>query len=204
MRRNILLDDRQRTVVIGTVLGDGSLLPTVSKNNLRLQIDHGYKQREYVFWKYAQLKSLVLTPPKHRQQTNSWRFRTISHPCLTDIGNLFYQGRRKKIPDNIASVLTEPMSLAVWFMDDGAKNRNDGLVLNTQCFTQAETQSLRDCLRENRGIDRISLQKDKNGWRLYIMKGSSGKMSEIIRPHVLPSMAYKLISPVETTRQLPD
>ncbi|MBI4739902.1 hypothetical protein HY772_10320 [Candidatus Woesearchaeota archaeon] len=35
------------------------------------------------------------------------------------------------MPNNIGRLLTEPISLAVWFMDDGSKNRNDGLILNT-------------------------------------------------------------------------
>lgn len=203
MRQSIRLDDKQRAMVVGTVLGDGCLIETVSKKNLRLQIDHCEAQREYVFWKHQILEPLVLTPPKFRAQTRSWRFRTISHPDLTDIGRLFYQGRRRIIPDDIESVLTDPISLAVWFMDDGAKNRNDGLILNTQCFTKSDTRRLRDCLNKNFALNHVSLQADKNGWRLYIQKASTDRFTEIVKPYILPQMEYKMINPVETIRQLP-
>jgi hypothetical protein len=201
MRKSIHLTDFQRVVITGTLLGDGSLVETSSKKNLRLQIDHGAAQREYVFWKYQILKPLVLTPPAFQQRTQSWRFRTISHPELSDLGDLFYQERRKVVPDHIEQLLTEPSSLAVWFMDDGAKNRNDGLILNTQCFRKKETERLKECLTRNFGIKHVSLQQDKNGWRLYVQKASAQHMTELIRPYVLPELTYKLISPVETTRR---
>ena len=128
-------------------------------------------------------------------------FKTISHPELTILGDLFYKKRQKIVPREIASLLRDPLSLAVWFMDDGSKNRNDGLILNTQCFTKDETERLKDCLSSNFGINHVSLQKDKSGWRLYVQSASSDHMTQIIRPYVLPILAYKLISPVETTRR---
>lgn len=201
--RSVPLTDVQRAMVIGTVLGDGSLIRTVTGNNLRLQIDHCHAQRGYVHWKYALLAPLVLTPPAFREKTRSWRFRTISHPDFTAIGRLFYRSRRRIIPDTIGSVLTEPMSLAVWFMDDGAKHRHDGLVLNTQCFTACDVDRLRTCLAENFDIFHVSRQADKNGWRLYIQKRSVGRFTDIVRPFIQPDLAYKMISPVETTRQPP-
>lgn len=201
MRQSVHLTDEQRSMIIGTILGDGSLIETATKNNLRLKIEHCDAQREYVFWKYECLKSFVLTPPKFQPRNHSWMFRTISHPELTNLGTLFYQGRQKIVPEKIDTLLTEPISLAVWFMDDGSKNRNDGLILNTQCFTKEETERLRDCLSTNFGIDHVSLQKDKHGWRLYIQSASVDHMTQIMRPHTLPNLSYKLISPVETTRQ---
>lgn len=203
MRKSIQLTEQQYTFLIGTMLGDGSLVEIRSKNNLRLKIQHGDKQSDYVFWKYEMMKSLVLSPPVFEQRTNSWQFRTISHPSLTKLGDLFYKDRKKIVPPSINQLLTEPMSLAVWFMDDGSKNRNDGLILNTQCFTKHETELLRECLKKNFGIEHISLQADKNGWRLYIQKASTTLMTNIMRPFILPSMMYKMISPVETTRRLP-
>jgi len=203
LRRSVHVTDDQRDLIIGTLLGDGSLVETFSKNHLRLQIDHCDAQREYVQWKYSILKPLVLTPPKYQPINRSWRFRTISHPDLTAIGRLFYKGRRKVVPDSIHDLLVEPIMLAVWFMDDGSKNRNDGLILNTQCFRKNETMRLKDCLSRNFGLDHVSLERDKNGWRLYVGKQSASRMTEIMRPYVLPDLAYKLISPVETTRKPP-
>ncbi|MFA4846209.1 MAG: LAGLIDADG endonuclease [Patescibacteria group bacterium] len=201
MRQSVYLTDYQRSMLIGTLLGDGSLVETTSKKNLRLKIEHCDAQRDYVFWKYECLKSFVLTPPKFQIRNRSWMFKTISHPEFTMLGDLFYEKRRKIVPVEIMILLKDPLSLAVWFMDDGSKNRNDGLILNTQCFTNNETKRLKNCLSTNFGIDHISLQRDKSGWRLYVQSASSGHMTQVMKPYVLPCLTYKLISPVETTRR---
>lgn len=191
MRRSVHLTDEQRDVVIGTLLGDGSLIETFSKNNLRLQIAHGSAQKEYVFWKYEALKSLVLTPPSYQPINDSWWFRTISHPEFTEIGRLFYRDRIKIVPLEIASLLT-PIGLAVWFMDDGAHDRSFCYILNTQCFRKDEQERLRNDLAARFGINNISIHKDKTGWRLYIRKASAERFAHLVRPFVLPSLQYKL------------
>ena len=84
MRKSVHLTDYQRAILVGTLLGDGSLIETSSKNNLRLQITHCDAQKAFVFWKYEAFKSLVLTPPTYQKQNDAWRFRTISHPELTE------------------------------------------------------------------------------------------------------------------------
>ncbi|MBI4739903.1 hypothetical protein HY772_10325 [Candidatus Woesearchaeota archaeon] len=49
MRKSIQLTNQQRFMKIGTLLGDGMLAETTSKNNLRLKIQHCDKQRDFVF-----------------------------------------------------------------------------------------------------------------------------------------------------------
>ena len=201
MRKTVHLTDYQRAILVGTLLGDGSLIETSSKNNLRLQITHCAAQKSFVFWKYEAFKSLVLTLPKYQKQNDAWRFRTISHPELTEIGKLFYQNRQKIVPKDIASLLS-PIGLAVWFMDDGAYHRSGGYLINTQCFTIAECDILRDVLRKKFNIENITRHKDHNGWRLYIQVSSAKKFREIVEPFMLKDMMYKIKSPVETTRKL--
>lgn len=202
MRRSIRLTDLQRSIAIGTLLGDGSLIETFSKNNLRLQIDHCAAQKSYVFWKYEALKPLVLTSPTYQRGNRSWRFRTISHPELTALGKRFYRDRRKIVPKEIASLLT-PIGLAVWFMDDGGRARDDGYILNTQSFRRYEVELLRDVLRQKFNLHPLSLHIDKSGWRLYIRKAAMQRLRLLIEPFLLPDLMYKLRSPVETTRWPP-
>ena len=194
MRKNIHLTDLQRSITIGTVLGDGSLIETFSKNNLRLQIDHCEAQKEYVFWKYNALRSLILTPPTYQRKNRSWRFRTISHPELTEIGKMFYQDRRKIVPKNLDTILT-PLGLAVWFMDDGAYHSRYGCILNTQCYTYRECKKMQKILRRRFGICFVSIQKDHNGWRLYIGSQSIKKFRQLVRPYLLKNFMYKIGEP---------
>lgn len=201
MRRSIRLTDLQRSIIVGTLLGDGSLIETFSKNNLRLQIDHCAAQKSYVFWKYEALKPLVLTPPTFQKKNRSWKFRTISHPELTRLGRLFYRERQKIVPKEIASLLG-PIGLAVWFMDDGALHTS-GYLINTQCFTESECELLKDALKHSFRIEHITMHRDHRGRRLYIQAASKGRFRKIIEPFPLPDLMYKLRSPVETTRWPP-
>ncbi|MDP2656330.1 MAG: LAGLIDADG endonuclease [bacterium] len=195
MRVDIILNATQREIVVGTVLGDGSLIETFSKKNLRLQIEQCDAQKSYVFWKYEMLESLICTPPRYQEKKKSWRVRTISHPDITEIGFHFYNGRKKVIPNDFELFLT-PLALAVWFMDDGSRDQVRGTyILNTQCFTKAEVERIRIALQIKFGLSPISIHKDKSGWRLYIQKPSSKRFETIVSPFILPVMEYKIGKP---------
>ncbi len=201
LRAWVHLGDEQRDIVVGTLLGDGSLVETFSRNNLRLQVAQCDAQKSYVLWKYEALKSFVLTPPKYQSINNSWHFRTISHPEFTELGRIFYRDRTKIVPKDIASFLS-PIGLAVWFMDDGA-NHGSGYLLNTQSFTRAECEHLCKALNDRFGIAHTTLHKDHGKWRIYIRSASRKRFCEIVIPLISPEMMYKLKNPVETTREPP-
>ena len=57
------LTERQKAIIVGCLLGDGTMR---CKTNALLEINHSIKQREYVEWKYDQLKELVSTKPHER------------------------------------------------------------------------------------------------------------------------------------------
>jgi hypothetical protein len=125
------LSEVQQNIILGCVLGDGYMR---KKTNAHLQITHSLKQKEYVDWKYGELKNIVLTPPKSYKGNGKrvgYRFFTRSLPSLTRIHDDFYHDRVKRVPSNI---VLKPLTLAVWFMDDGNKSRNS-CYLNTQKLT---------------------------------------------------------------------
>ncbi len=190
LRKSVILTDRQRSIVFGTLLGDGSLTETGSKKNLRLQLDHSDAQKQYVLWKYEELKTFVLSPPSYQKWTRSWRFRTISHPELTEIGKLFYHNRKKVVPREIQKFLN-PLSIAVWFMDDGSNHRS-GYILNTQSFEKDDSEFLRKVLSEQYNIVKTTLHLDHGRWRLYIQASEKEKFRKLIEPYILQELAYKL------------
>ena len=117
--KNLPLSHVQRSVVIGSILGDGNLSRNWSGTNYRLKVNHSVKQKRYVLWKYGILRDFVLTKGREYKKTKSISFRTISHKDLTEFQKLFYPDGKKVVPKNISSLITDPMVLAVWFMDDG-------------------------------------------------------------------------------------
>ncbi len=180
------LTETQRSIIIGCLLGDGTMR---CRANALLEINHGSKQRAYVDWKYQRLANLVGTPPKLRQGNGgriAYRFTTLSLPQLTPLYRLFYQSGRKTVPDRLE--LT-PLSLAVWFMDDGCKSHR-ALYLNTQQFDLASQNRLIGIL-EMRWRMKVSLNRDKHYLRLRIAVESVSKFKEMVGPFILQQFAYK-------------
>ncbi len=180
------LTERQKAIIVGCLLGDGTMR---CKTNALLEINHSIKQREYVEWKYNQLKEMVSTRP-HKRFGNAgriaYRFTTRSLPQLTDIYKAFYSCGKKIIPGNLT---IHPISLAIWFMDDGCKSYR-ALYLNTQKFKISEQNILSSILKEQFGIA-TTLNKDKQYYRLRIAVSSVKRFLDIIRPYLLPMFCYK-------------
>ena len=195
--KTIFLSARQKSFIEGSLLGDGSLVSSWAKKsgNYRFMVSHSIKQQEYIEWKYEQLKPFVLTPPRLYKPTQALSFRTISHPEMTEIHRIFYKNDTKILPKNIEEIISNPFSLAVWFMDDGNLFRSGkytpGYHLNTQSFTKDENHMMAKMFRDIWNVQ-CSLQKNHCKYRLYIVSGSKEIYRNIIEDYILPSMKYKL------------
>jgi len=179
------LSEFQQQIVVGCILGDGYMR---KKTHAHLQITHSIKQRKYVDWKYRMLKSLVITPPtKYKGNGNrvGYRFFTKSLPELTSFYEKFYSGKVKRIPDNF---ILNPVTLAVWYMDDGSKSHKS-CYFNTQAFDLKSQNSLIKALAEL--SIKAKLNKDKQYFRIRVLTSSTPHLIDIIRPHVIKSMWYK-------------
>ena len=99
---------------------------------------------------------------------------------------------KKIIPDTICELLKSPLSLAVWFMDDGYK-RNDcnAFRLGTDSFTLEEQKLLQNVLEKNFGIE-TKVHKKGRYWNIYIPERESKKFVRIIKPYIIPKLKYKI------------
>ncbi len=192
LKQSLKLSKLQHLVVIGTILGDGCLITSTSGKAARLQVRHKKSHFEYVEWKYKFFRDWVLTRPRHDAFNKSWYFRTISHPDLMDIRRVFYVNNHKIIPENISTILTNPLSLAIWFFDDGnGYPRYEGLRISSYAFGQEGNSLLQTTLQRNFNLD-TSLIKDSKGLQLLFPLSSSYKLYNLIKPYCLPCMQYKL------------
>ena len=193
--KNIKIDDFQKAVIIGSILGDGNLSSNWSKTNYRLKISHSLKQSQYVWWKYEILKNLVLTKPQVYDKTKSISFRTISHSKLSEFYKLFYPNGKKVIPNNIKELMKNPIVIAVWFMDDGnirkVKEKVYGYYLNTQSFSLGENKILIKALKNNFDVDSM-IMKNQGKYRIYIGARGKEKFSQLLKDLVITSMKYKI------------
>jgi hypothetical protein len=185
-RRNPLTG-LQRDLVIGSLLGDGYLMPTTAGYCFR--VSHGTQQQEYVDWKFGFVSDLVRTAP--RASGRSYYFRTVTHPEFSGLRQAFYAPRaRKGIPLSLLDQELTAFGLAIWFMDDGAVDRNQ-LRLNTQSFSREENVILAEFLHAKFGIA-ARLNRDKDRHRLRIGAEGVRRFVDLVAPHVIPSMQYKL------------
>ena len=190
------LTQKQRSIIIGTLLGDGYLRKMPGRKDAFLEVNHSISAKDYVEWKYSQLKNISVGKPKERKGNGrriAYRFYTSQHPELSEIYNQFYKNGKKIVPD----VELDSIILAIWFMDDGSKCRAHDVYLNTQQFSEADQRKLLNMLQKV-GLQ-VSLNRDKTYYRLRFLKESVQKFNKIIAQHIIPSMRYKLsYDPVET------
>jgi hypothetical protein len=191
------LTQLQQQILIGLLLGDGCL-ERKSKNS-RLQVKQSVNKKEYVFWLYDQFSELVKTPPQQRKDTDQWYFATRSLPQLEVWKEVFYKNRTKIVPKNIIQLLTSPLTLAVWFMDDGTLDYREkshySFTYSTDSFSVQEVSLLQRALLENFGIEstiQTPKSRGKKYTKLYIGKNGRDRFIKIISPHLLSCFAYKV------------
>lgn len=161
------------------------------KKNALLEINHCAAQKDYVDWKFSILRDLVRTPPRLRTGNGSreaYRFTTLSLPELTPYYRDFYASGRKVIP----SITLTPLTLAVWFMDDGCKSYG-AVYFNTQQFDYQSQKLMLSMMHQQLGIDG-TLNRDKHYFRIRVAVKSVARLRELIAPFLLPTMRYKLPS----------
>lgn len=204
-KRTLTLTPAQRSIMVGTLLGDGHLETQNGRKTFRLKIEHTVSQRFYTDWLYEQLHDWVRTPPASKTKqigdsssTNDW-FQTMSVAQFRFYGLQFYDAAgRKHVPKIIQRLLT-PLAMAVWFMDDGsAKSRyHRAIVLNTHSFSRRDIAKLQQALLQRYCVQ-SSVRTQKDGLQILIAGHDAERLMESIRPYVLPEFYYKFGALVNT------
>lgn len=217
--REIHFTDRQKSIVLGSILGDGCIKKNKSSKTARLQIGHGGKQVKYLEWKKEQLSPFVRCISKAEEpgtkrvicgkectSSGYWIFNTIAHPDLNWFYNTYSFNGKKKVHSSIIDSLDE-IALAIWMADDGSfstrgKNSIRGSIA-TCSFSFEENEILIEALRKfYKGNITLSKMKDGNPI-LYLSDSVAIKdMLNIIVPILPECIHYKLV-PQRLTREAP-
>jgi hypothetical protein len=116
----------------------------------------------------------------------AYRFVTLSVPELTPLYRWFYPNGRKVAPE----LSLTPLTLAVWLMDDGSRSRTS-VYLNTQQFDVHSQLRLLASL-QNQWVITATLNRDKKYFRIRISVEGTRLLRDIVMPHLLPELRYKL------------
>jgi recombination protein RecA len=197
------LSDFQWEVVLGGLMGDGALSPTHNGLAARFRWGHGAKQSEYGDWKASLFANVGVA-----RSTNAKGAVFHDVQPLAELGELrdaVYFGGKKVLSDDYLKRLT-PLSLAIWYMDDGGFTlRSKGLQERTRggsgrseiCVQALEPSSrtrLRDHLADTWGIEaKLTERGQRKIAVLQFPTTETAKLHALIAPFVHPSMEYKLL-----------
>jgi len=198
IKDSLILTPKQKSILIGSILGDGTLQLGERGINANFKTEQGLVQKEYVWWKYNIFKPWVFTEPKISYRYNesreryakSYWFRTVRHPILTEFHKRFYEAGKKIIPKDIGNDLN-PLALAVWIMDDGSLNNNQ-LDISTYSFTLQDIHLLIETLKSEYGLSGQYYSDRNKGCRMYFKKSETRKLARLIKPYVIPNLDYKI------------
>lgn len=189
------LTPEQDSFLLGTLLGDGHIqIPTGSTRSAQYYAHHGPKQRGYIEWKRLLMLDFMSNAYKEsvKSDLTGFHFCTGCNPLFLEWRRLFYKGRQKVYRESVARRLT-PLSLAVWYMDEGTLTK--GYPEITTHLHPDQAEMFEDALFDIFGIDaypkRISRDTQKRV-KLGIRGSSRKKFIEIIFPHIHPTLRYKL------------
>ncbi len=197
----------QKAIIIGSILGDGFIQKTGSKN-ARLRLEHSLKQKEYLIWKCQILGNYFQSKPQILERNNPIfgktyqyiRAQSYSGPEFGKLYRLFYIAGKKVIPDKIFDLMKDPVSLTVWFMDDGYYYQRDKMAyLYLPKYDHVSINNLLDVLKVNFSLSPILKIKKRGEYVLNFSVVETEKLVQIIKPFVISSMKYKLpFDPVST------
>lgn len=201
--RNYHLTQRQRSIVIGHLLGDGFLSSRKRSGaqynlNSYLSIDRCSRDRDYLEWSATELSPLFNQIKNYTRKKDGLplvRLQTPAHPDLSELRDTWYPDGKKIINPLFEIQNLDPLMLAVWYMDDGTywvDNRHEFAVLCTEGFGNDSQSLISDWFKSVVGVKPTIIKTGFGGSRLRFGKKDVRKFLNIVEPHIHPVMRYKL------------
>lgn len=207
--QNTGLSETVLSLILGGILGDGSLKIHNNYKNARYSFRHSIVQKEYFDWKVNQLlsicanKYLYLQEPDGYSKNKKLRFCSAAREDLTKILKKTHIGNQVNVQRAWLNHLT-PLSLAIWWCDDGSIiSRNRQGCLSTDGFPLEAQDIIVQYFEKTWAItfkpSTVTSRTNKSGsfytktfTRLYINQNSLKKLLTIIMPYIpCREMVYK-------------
>ena len=186
-------------IVIGSILGDGTIYPFNKKGEAILEYKYDDKYFSYLVWIHEKLAPLGVGEIKPHTGFHQHRFRLFPNKEIGTLRKVFYPNGKKIVPQTIKKLLVDPLSLAIWYMDDGCLDfrpkEHCNATFATFCFSWDECLLLKQTLQENFDLT-VSVHRNtmrgKVYYRLYIPSSSMYRFTKLIQPFILPCFFYKI------------
>lgn len=195
----IPLTKEQKEFIVGCTLGDGSVICSGRRVNSYFKVSHCEKQKDYLLWKKVILGNLVNNITRYedkRKNSVMYSFHTITHHEMNFFQKLFYENNKKVVRNDIGLHLTS-LGLAVWFMDNGTLMHNQvNYRFSTDGFTRDENHMLSNIMKANFDLNVKVCEYERQNKKYYYLslnKRNAMNMTEIILPHMVDCMKYKIM-----------
>src|SRR5665213_2080469 len=181
-------------LILGSMLGDASIKQE-GRMAAYFREEHGQDQKAYAKWKEKAFGRLCRKPSDKAQ---GYGFSTVSLYEFAQVRSKFYSANKRY--KHVTAALLEqlnPLSLAVWYLDDGTNDsRLRAYNKKTICLhrlTEKECRSFEAVFASKFGL-KCSIKYYPKGAssRILFCGAEADKFEEIIRPFCHRSMAYKL------------
>lgn len=196
---SVSLSDQSKAIILGSLLGDGSLKIYERYQNARFSFRHSIHQAEYFHWKVHALheiagESMVWIQKNDGgySRSDKLRFQSRALPALTKLYRLTHKQKRLVIRRKWLNMMTA-LSLAVWWFDDGSiiTNGRRG-VLCTDGFDRDSVKMLIQYLdtvwKIKTSLGAVGRKRDgkqEQYWRLWIRSSQElEKFLRIIIPYI--------------------
>lgn len=206
--------------IIWGLLGDWwcDRIPSKKKYSFRFQIDQEYKHKEYMLWltKWFYLRGYCASiKPKTitRGTRKTLRLTLFTFTNLDWIYNAFYKNKPikgatssllckgvsdvtykkiKTMPRLIEEFQT-PASQAALIMQDGSRQKGQGISIATNCFTYEECVFLATLLASTYNLKTSVVSAGvQNQWKVTIWKESMPKINKLLKEHIIGNMERKI------------
>ncbi len=188
-------------VTIGSILGDGNLKYFSERTqNSQIYVAQHSSKLSYLEWLHSKYKSgFEMYPIKSKKGYQQHYFISKPNKIMGSFRKVFYPKGKKIVPLEIEDLLKNPISLAVWYMDDGTLDKRSKYHFNssiaTYNFSFEECTKLSEVLNKNFGIlvsVNQSKMREKIYPRLYVKSESMDRFISLVKPFVQPVFNYKI------------
>jgi recombination protein RecA len=186
-------DDLQH-LLLGGMLGDGSIKQD-GRMSAWYREEHAQGQKAYARWKAKAFGSLCR---KASDNGHGYGFSTVALYEFAELRAKFYplNKRYKHVTTALLQQLN-PLSLAVWYMDDGTNDRGNRAgkrkTIHLHRLTEEECRAFESVFAAKFGLAcAIRFNPKGAASRISFYGSEADKFEDIIRPYCHRSMAYKL------------
>jgi recombination protein RecA len=191
----MMFSPEQEQILLGSILGDGCIMNRDSRNPIYTE-SHSIHQIDYLSWKqtrmYPFMKELEIG---HKQVSVMMRSRAL--PQLGFYRGVYYPDDKKVIPVETLEWMDD-LAVAVWFMDDGTCSKGQNQFRFSTCgFDMRTNGMLQGWFAAKYGlyfyvVSMFNKDYGKPYLNLVLQAQCNKRFVEIIEPHIVPSMRYKL------------